>query len=1205
MISCITSCRYWRDFLHRWRKVEDGSQDVNESQMLTDSTEHDEKPKELATEGKKQKQNAQRTLRMRGSTWSEFRNRWTKDSQMKGPTDESSSKSEKCASEETNERRGLSELPGERSLTTTSQQTDLSLLLSPTFVGSSTEKSATEREASVANPDDKEASKSLPRIMESQSENNPEDISKEFSKGEQFDNILFPREFTSSWVHDKSPRILKNDDRDKKNPSASAVTPLQRPLVIYKGSERVIVHSMSQLNALLFPWKFMGDKPIQKADDRRVKSYQEYFASRKCKKESEVQNREPSKPKKLPEKNPSASAVGLERRQHVVAVWALGKSERVIIRSKSDTDALLLSMGFRSIQKADDSRVKSYQEYFAKRKCKKEIEVQNREPSRPRLIEKQDEGVSVLGQLPEQLPRKQKQMIRNVKQRRGEEIRKQRIKRRELKKKEKEAKLRLAEAHRFLSELKQERRRIKKEKKKLQRAWRALKREKKKFSRERKNHKREKKGLEEFTVKLKKEKKKIKKLKGKFKKKVKELLAKEKEGLKTTKKMEAEKRKEVQRLRDEISQEKESLRKQQRTLKSLKKAAKKEFKKWLMELRRLKRKEKERRKAELEKQREAARKNREKAERERRRKKEYEAVIREQVKYDKEKRRMKGEYGETEKEKIAGGEWRKSDVNDKREGDSERKGRRFDREFLRQQLENIKEWLTSVHKKTIEKQKTYWESLFASTNSVRKNTIEKQKTYWARLFAPTIFRGNGEADKFEPKEEDQAELKEQEIRRERSFKGDEESERESDEGEKKGGQSDWEEEKKNIVKLMAGMEKRDCEHKSKEKWEMTVRKSELMTTSEGRALAGFVNLTFNVDLVKTLLKGMDKVERESKTTRDEVKATDSTGFIIVSREAAEVDSGGGSDIKRKKSPKKPKIPEDRRWLIQVPIESEDFRLKHGDLRQRKTPEGPIPPEGVQLTPEEWYEKRSKVKKKGKNFVPKGPILSEDEDQERSGGDEMRKRDITGGKVCFSDDSGDGEPIPPPNWVFERAKDRADQRSVPWYERRAQDRYPQRNTDEHVTQFPCGRNRKRRADQRSTPWYDRRARDRSFQRDTEKHATHFPCGRNRRRCAYQRSTPWYDRRARDRNYHRKTDRHATQFPHGQKRKRSHEWYFERASDRAFQRLNYVPWYSRRADGRESQRRDGVDSWFLERGHYRDHFHDWMPPKGPSMDERRQQ
>ena len=238
-----------------------------------------------------------------------------------------------------------------------------------------------------------------------------------------------------------------------------------------------------------------------------VWSYQEYFASRKCKKESEVQNREPSKPKKLPEKNPSASAVGLERRQHVVAVWALGKSERVIIRSKSDTDALLLSMGFRSIQKADDSRVKSYQEYFAKRKCKKEIEVQNREPSRPRLIEKQDEGVSVLGQLPEQLPRKQKQMIRNVKQRRGEEIRKQRIKRRELKKKEKEAKLRLAEAHRFLSELKQERRRIKKEKKKLQRAWRALKREKKKFSRERKNHKREKKGLEEFTVKLKKERK--------------------------------------------------------------------------------------------------------------------------------------------------------------------------------------------------------------------------------------------------------------------------------------------------------------------------------------------------------------------------------------------------------------------------------------------------------------------------------------------------------------------------------------------------------------------------------------------------------------------------------------------------------------------------------------------------------------------------
>lgn len=1120
MIFCITSRRYLRDFLHRWRKVEDGSQDVNESQMLTDSTENDEKPKELTTEGKKLEQNAQRTLRTRGSTWREFRNRWTKDSQMKGPTGESSSKSEKCASEETNERRDLSVSPEERSLTTTSQQTDLSSLLSPTFVESSTEKSAIEREASVTNPEDREASKSLPRAMKGQSENKPEDISKEFKKGEQFDNILFPREFAYSWLHDKSPSVLKSDDRDKENPSASAVTLSQRPFVIYVGSERVVIDSMSQLNALLFPWKFMGDKSIQKADDRRVKSYQEYFAKRKCKKESELQNRGPSKPRKL--------------------------------------------------------------------------------------LEKQDESVSALGQLPEQLPRKQKQMVRNLRQRRGKEIPKQRIKRRELKRKEKEAKLRLTEAHHFLSELKQERRRIKMEKKKLQRAWRALKREKKKFSRERKDHERDKKGLEKFTVKSKKEKKKIKKLKGKFKKKMKKLLAKEKEGLKMTKKMEAEKRKEVQRLRDEIAQEKDSLRKQQRTLKSLKKAARKEFKKWLMELRRLKRKEKERRKVELEKQRVAAKKNREKAARERRRIKEYEAVIREQVKYDKDKRRKKGEYGETEKEKIAKGEWRKSDGNDKREGDSERKGKKFDREFFREQLENIKEWLASVHKKTIERQKTYWESLFAPTNSVYEKTIEKQKTYWARLFAPTIFHGNGEADKLEPaEEEDQAELKEQKFRRERSSEWEKENVKELDAGEKKGGQSDWEEEKKNIIKLMSGMEKRDCEQKGKEKWEMTVRKSELMTTSEGRALAGFVNLTFNVDLVKALLKGMDKVERESKITRDEVKAADSTSFITVSKESAEVDSGGGSDVKRKKSPKKLKIPEDRQWLIPVPIESEDLRLKHGHLRQRKTPEGPIPPEGVRLSPEGWYEKRSKVKKKGKNAIPQGPILSENEDQERSGGDKMRKRDITEGKVCISDDSENREAIPPPDWVFERAKDRADQRSAPWYERRAQDRYSQRSSDEHVTQFPCGRNRKHRADQRSTPWYDRRARDRSFQRSTEKHATHFPCGRKWRRCLYQQSTPWYDRRARDRNYQRRTDRHATQFPHGQTRKRNHEWYFERASDRAFQRLNYVPWYSRRGDGRESQRRDGVDSWFLEHGHYRDHFHDWMPPQGPSMDEHRQQ
>ena len=1109
MIPYITSCRYWRDFLHRWRKVEEGNQGVNESQILTDSTENDEKGKELVTEGKKPEPNTQKTLRMRGSTWWEFRNRWTKDSQLKGRTDESSSKGEKCTSGDTKEKRDLSVLPGERSLTTTSQQKDLSPLLSPTFVESSTEKSAIEREAFVTNPEHKETSNLFPRAMGSQSENSPEDISKEFKKGEQFDNILFPRQF-ASWLHDKSP-ILRSDGRDQRNPSVSVDTPLQRPLVIHvccrEGkSEKVVINSESQLEALLFPLKFTRGKSVQKADDQRVKSYQEYFAKRKCKKVSGVQNREPSKPSKLD-------------------------------------------------------------------------------------LEKQDEGVTALGPIQDQLPRKQKQVARNLSQRRGEEIRKQRIQRRELKKKEKEAKLRLAEAHRLLSELKQERRRVKMEKGKLRRAWRALKREKTKFLRERKDHKRDKMGLEEFTVKLKKEKEKIKKLKGKFKKKMKELLAKEKEGLKLTEKMEAEKRKEVQRLRDKIAQEKERLQKQQRTLKSLKKAAKKEYKKWLGELRKLKRKEKKRREAELEKQREAAKKNREKTERNRLRKSEYEAVIREQVKYDKEKRRKKGEYGETEREEMGG---------------EKREWRKFDREFFRQQLENIKQWLTSVHKKTIEKQQTYWGSLFSPTNSVHKKTTEKLKTYWGSLFSPTIFHGNGEADNSEPKGEDQAELKEKEISRERSSEGEKESVRELDQGnlkEKAGlGQSDWEEEEKNTIKLMSGIEKRGRKQKDKEKWEMAVRKSELMITSEDRALAGFVNLTFNVDLVKTLLKGLDKVERESKIVSDGVKSADSKAFIIVSKESAKVDSSAGSDVKRRKSPKKPKIPEDRRWLIQVPIETEDFQLKHGDLRERKAPEGPIPPDGVRLTPEEWYEKRSNVKKKGEDVIPQGPILPDDEGEERSG-EEMRKRDITEGQVCFSDDSENGESIPPPVWVFERAKDRADQRSAPWYEERAQDRNWQRTTGEHVTQFPCGRNRKRRADQRSTPWYDHRAQDRSFQRSTEKHATQFPCGRKRGRGAYQRSTPWYDRRARERNFQRRTDKHATQFPHCQKRKHNCEWYFERASHRAFQRLNYVPWYSRRANGRESKRRDGMDSWFLGGEHYRDHLYDWMAPQGPSMDEHR--
>ena len=59
----------------------------------------------------------------------------------------------------------------------------------------------------------------------------------------------------------------------------------------------------------------------------------------------------------------------------------------------------------------------------------------------------------------------------------------------------------------------------------------------------------------------------------------------------------------------------------------------------------------------------------------------------------------------------------------------------------------------------------------------------------------------------------------------------------------------WETEKQ-VRKFMSGMEKRECERKENEKWEMIVRNSELTRISEDRALAGFVNLTFDVDLVK-------------------------------------------------------------------------------------------------------------------------------------------------------------------------------------------------------------------------------------------------------------------------------------------------------------------------------------------------------------------
>ena len=1065
------------------------------------STELDEKPE---LEAKRLEPSAHSSARMRDSTWSEFRKRWTKDSKLKGGKGESSSKSKECASDDLNEKTVLSILSGERSVTTLSQVTNVSPLYSPVFVESSTKKSV--KEASIK-PEFGEGGKTVSSLTKnnekSQDKNNGKEFWKDFKKDRQFDNPLFPKDIVSSFFHDKTPPVLKADPRQKVKLSAKHVTPKETYLQEYRC-------------------------PLESSNDVK--------------------------------KDPRIT---------------LG--EMFAVRNAEETE-----------KKVAKHRVTSYQELSAGRKCEKGNVVQNSGPlTAKNTFKKQHEDLNYNFLLRQSLT-KQKQMLRNLSQHREEEIRKHRIQRRDLKKREKEAKLRVEEADRYLLELKQERRQIEIEKKKLRRSWKALKRDKKKFSLEKEVHDKDKKRLEKFTTTLKEEKQKLKKLKVRLKK-MKELLGKEIKSLKRKKKtLDAEKQRKVEGLRREIEQEKEKLRKQKGVLKSLKKVAREEYKKWLRELRKMKEKEKkkERQEAEQEKQRNKAKKKWEHAQRERLRTQEYESVIREQVKYDSERRRKKGESGQTEdtlNKKVTREEWEKADENlkkdeyaERRDSEGETKGSSRE-DFFRQQLENVKEWLSNVHKKTLERQqKTYLqiENLKQWLSSVHTKTLKQAKKFhWGTLFAPTIFTANREAEKSKPNEDERVELQEEELKHDKKSEGDQDSYRKNvNDNADNSKKSDWETEKQ-FRKLMSGMAKRECERKENEKWGMIVRNSELTKISEDRALAGFINLTFDVDLVKTLLKGLDK---------------------------REITSSRASDVTKEKARKKPKRPHGHRWMPQGPIESQDSRMKSEDWNRMKVPEGPIPPESVRLSSEEWYEKRHKVKTKGEvREGPRGPILPEGV---RTGEDkttESSHKENTQGKVCTSDEPKKRESIPSPDWVFqrarERAKTRADQQSVSWYDLRAQDRYLQRSTDQHETQFLCGHNWELHEDSRCTSWYDQRAQDRCSQRNTDKHDTQFPSGTKWKHRGYQRSVPWYDRRAQDRYSQRSTDKHQTQFPCGQKRKRSQDWFHKRARNRADQRSNHVPWYFQRAEGRESQRREELDSWF-----YRDHLSDWMP-QGPSMDE----
>ena len=1036
-ISCfVLYGRHWREFLHRWKKGEEGNPRVNYSQKLTDSTELYETlaKEELAEiheaqepEVNKPESTSEHTS---DSIWLNFKDRWTKDSQMKGRVQKSSSKSERCASGDPPKRTDLTKFSGKI----------YTVMLGPPLSAKAVPQSFDEDSG------------------ESDSKKNPEEIFKtksaDFKEGVPFENPLFPNGVFSPSITWR--RIFGKPDVKTNLKRAENMKVYPQALQIFRGLTHLFIAPENT-----------------KGVCQRIESYRELLL-RKCAKEK----------------------YGPER------------------------------------------RIEPFKEQTAV------------------------DGNQTLSHSQGRFLTKEKERLKNLCKVRAEEVRKQRIQRREWKKKQREADSRRKEAKRLLSELRREKLRVKEEKKKLRRSWKKLKREKKKIYLEGERHKKDTEKVKNFMATLKEEKQKLKRQKAQLYEKVKKLLSKERENLKVREKaLDAHKKKEMERLRNEISKEKNKLRQQRKELKSLQRAAKKKYKKWLKELRKIKRQEQEKREAKQAKRKEKERKKREKVDREMRRKREYESVVREQAKYEKEKRNRKGEYGD---QTVTRNQWKKTDINLKQDEsvvhqrDSEKGETQNDpRESFRQQLENVKQWLSEVHKATIERQQIYWSGT---------------------LIRPILNAISGRAEKPEPYEKKPVDVEERELNLHDTNTAEEkESKQTSDRGDT-AGRSQWENGRVEMT-TMSKMEKGGCELKENEKREMAVSKTEVAKISDDKALMGFTNLTFEVDLVKILLKGIDKQNRKDNTARDSNGAAESTAFIIVSEESDNRDSSSGLNAERKKSgrkrqrpDRKPKLPDDRLWghqrwpnknfdranqhreSPQGPITYEDSRLASEDLyehpstehnvRYKLPSEAPTPPSDIGLSLEERYAKRFKVpNNKRKPVTPQGPIVSDDVYQAHSRKGKKKKkrqRNEVQDKVCSSDNPEKHESILPPDWVFERAKGRTHQRSASWYVRRAVDREFQRSIDKHDSQFPCG----------------------------PKHKPH-------------------------------------------KGPLDPSWLFDRADDREFQRLNNVPWYTRRAEGRETERKKGQDSWFVERGFYRRFLRDlsswysdqtWMP-QGPSMEEHR--
>ena len=1041
--SFVLYGRYWRDFLHRWKKGEEGNPGVNHSQKVTDSKElYETLAKEQlaeipAAQDPEVDKAESETEHIGGRIWLNFKDRWTKDSQMKGRLQETSSKSERCASGDPEKRKDLTKFFGK----------NYSVIPPPLSV-----KAVAERRATI------KINSFVEHSGESDNEKNSEEIFEtrpaDFKEGVPFENPLFPNGVFSSSIRWR--RIYGKTDAQTDLKRADNVKVHPQALQIFRGLTHLFIA-----------------RENTKGVCQPIYSYKE-LALRKCAKETVVQK----------------CGAGAERRRE--------------------------------------------------------------------LFEKQETAADGNQTLSRFLT-KEKQKLRNLSKLRGEQIRKERIQRREWKKKQREAETRREVAKRLLSELRREKRRVKEEKKKLRRSWQKLKREKKKIYLEGERHRKDTEKLKNFTATLRQEKQKLKRHKAQLSEKVKKLLSKERENLKVREKaLDAQKKAEVERLRNEIFKEKNKLRHQRKELKSLQKAAKKKYKKWLKELRKIKRQEQERRQAKQAKRKEKERKKREKVEREMRRKREYESVVREQAKYEKEKRNRKGEYGD---HTVTRNEWTKADNNLKQDEsvvhhtDSEKKEKKSGpRESFRQQLENVKQWLSDVHKAAIERQEIYWSGT---------------------LIRPILNALRGRTDEYEPDGEEPVDINDKEFRRHDTNSAEEKENKQTSDRGDTAGRSQWENGREEMRKIMSKMEKRGSKLKENEQREMAVSKTEVAKISEDKALMGVTNLTFGADFVKMLLKGIDKQNRKDKMVRDSDGAAESTTFIIVSEESDDHDFSIGlndeskkSGRKRQRSVRKPKRPNDRLKGRQVwsdenadttkrhrespkgPIGSEDTEdlYEHPstghNVRYKLSSEGPTPPNDIGLSLEERYEKSvKKPNNKREPVTPQGPILSDEVHQGHSRKGKKRKRrqrSEVQDKVCSSDNPEKRESIPPPDWVFERAKGRTHQRSAPWYVRRAEDREFQRSVDKHDSQFPCGRKRK-----------------------------HY------------------------------------------KGPLDPSWLFDRAEDREFQRLNNVPWYTRRAKGRETERKKGQDSWFVERGFYRRYLRDlsswysdqtWMP-QGPSMEEHR--